>query len=187
MTQTNDPKLGSWQGLSGKDVELWREVTQHDNVLPGRGYSVDGKVPAAPTKKQTGTGKIAGTTSDNKIPHKDVREIQVGAGLDNRTAQKLRRGQIPIDSRLDLHGLTQSEAHTALGAALEGAQACGHRCLLVITGKGAGRESGGVLKTMVPRWLDEPVNRARVFAIQGARPQHGGAGAVYVLLRKRRR
>ena len=73
-----------------------------------------------------------------------------------------------------------------LGAALEGAQACGHRCLLVITGKGAGRESGGVLKTMVPRWLDEPVNRARVFAIQAARRQHGGAGAVYVLLRKQR-
>lgn len=186
MTPTNDPKLGSSKGLSGKDVELWREVTQHDNVLPGRGYSVVGKAPSAPRRKQPGTGQIVGTTSDSKISHKDVPEAQVGAGLDKRTAQKLRRGQIPIDRRLDLHGLTQSEAHTALGAALEGAQACGHRCLLVITGKGAGRESGGVLKTMVPRWLDEPVNRARVFAIQAARRQHGGAGAVYVLLRKQR-
>lgn len=186
MTQKNDPNLGSLKGLSRKDVELWREVTQHDNVLPGHGYSVVGKAPSAPTKIQSGMGTRDGTSSDNKISHKDVREARVGAGLDKRTAQKLRRGQIPIDRRLDLHGLTQSEAHTVLGIALEEAQACGDRCLLVITGKGTGRENGGVLKTMVPRWLDEPGNRARIFAIQAACPQHGGAGAVYVLLRKQR-
>jgi len=125
------------------------------------------------------------------------------AGLDRRSAERLRRGRLPIDARLDLHGLTQAEAHVALNGFLADAQAAGKRCVLVITGKGgrarddsgsewsdawaAGRLAGeGVLRQAVPRWLDQPPNRARVIAVHGAQPRHGGGGALYVLLRKAR-
>ena len=186
MTQANDPKSRSSKGLSGEEIELWREVTKRDIALPGRIYRADTERPSSPRQEGSGVGTTRESTPIITTRPKVPSEIPVGAGLDKRTAQKLRRGQILIEARIDLHGMTQPEAHTALSVALERAQSAGHRCLLVITGKGTRREHGGVLKTMVPRWLNESVNKARVLAIQGARPQHGGDGAVYVLLRKQR-
>lgn len=120
------------------------------------------------------------------------------AGLDKRNAQRLRRGQLAIEAELDLHRHTVAEAHQALTRFIADAQAGGKRCVLVITGKGGGGEGGearhrpwtetpsGVLRREVPRWLSEPGSRARVVAWHPARPQHGGVGALYVLLRRRR-
>jgi DNA-nicking Smr family endonuclease len=89
-----------------------------------------------------------------------------------------------IEQTLDLHGRTQADAHGALGRFLAGTQAAGCRCLLVVTGKGV--ESGGTLRHMVPRWLNEGPNLERVVAFCPAQPRHGGTGALYVLLRRRR-
>lgn len=102
--------------------------------------------------------------------------------LDRRSWLKLRRGLYPIDARLDLHGLTQAEAHARLAAFLVQAQGRGNRCVLVITGRGA--RSGGTLRALTPRWLDEPPNRPRVLAYAQAQLRHGGEGALYVLLRR---
>jgi DNA-nicking Smr family endonuclease len=107
-------------------------------------------------------------------------------GLDRRSAERLRRGQLPIDGRLDLHGLTQREAAERLAEFIAGGEAAGKRCLLVITGKGLARDGGGILREQVPRWLNQPPNRPRVLAFDYARPQHGGMGALYVLLKRRR-
>ena len=103
--------------------------------------------------------------------------------LDRRTWLKLRRGLYPIDSRLDLHGLTQDQAHDRLTGFLRGAHARGSRCVLVITGRGA--RTGGTLRTMTPRWLDEAPLRPLVLTFAQARVEHGGEGALYVLLRRR--
>ncbi len=103
--------------------------------------------------------------------------------IDRRTWLRLRRGNYPIDARLDLHGLTQAEAYARLGAFLGGAHARGNRCVLIITGRALGR--GGTLRTMTPRWLDEAPNRALVLAFAQAQLRHGGEGALYVLLRRR--
>jgi DNA-nicking Smr family endonuclease len=110
-------------------------------------------------------------------PHRPV-------GLDRRSWLRLKRGQVAIEQTLDLHGRTQADAHGALGAFLATAQAAGGRCVLVVTGKGL--ESGGTLRHMVPRWLNEGANRERIVAFCPAQPRHGGAGALYVLLRRRR-
>lgn len=67
---------------------------------------------------------------------------------------------------------------------IERAESAGKRCLLVITGKGLA--SGGILRDQVPRWLNQAPNRSRVLAFDYARPQHGGSGALYVLLKRRR-
>ena len=139
MTQSYDRKPGSSKGLSGKDIELWRAVTQNDDVLPGRGYSVVAESLGITGKTRRVTVKRTSAVPDVNMPHERSKDVQIGAGLERRTAQKLRRGQIPIDASLDLHGMTQSEAYAALRAALQRSQALGHHCLLVITGKGTGR------------------------------------------------
>lgn len=103
--------------------------------------------------------------------------------LDRRSWLKLRRGLYPISTRLDMHGLTQAEAYERLVGFLAAAQGRGSRCVLVITGRGV--RHGGTLRAMTPRWLDEMPNRPRVLAYAPAQLQHGGEGALYVLLRRR--
>jgi DNA-nicking Smr family endonuclease len=105
-------------------------------------------------------------------------------GIDRRSSERLHRGRLPIEGRLDLHGMTQAAAAERLAGFIERSEAAGKRCLLVITGKGLA--SGGILRDQVPRWLNLPPNRGRVLAFDYARPQHGGSGALYVLLKRRR-
>ena len=108
------------------------------------------------------------------------------AGLDKRTAERFARGAMRIDGRLDLHGLHQAEAHRELAGFIADSFAAGRRLLLVITGKGGGPESRGVLRSAAPRWLNEAPLREKILAVREARPQHGGSGALYVLLKRRR-
>ncbi len=91
---------------------------------------------------------------------------------------------MPIDVRLDLHGLTQARAHRALDHFIDQAVARGARTLLVITGKGVGGD--GVLRQMMPRWLAEGPHTARVLRVEPAHVKHGGGGAWYVYLRRQR-
>jgi DNA-nicking Smr family endonuclease len=106
------------------------------------------------------------------------------AGIDRRTADRFRRGRLEIDGRLDLHGMTQDQAHDALTRFIRHGAAQGRRFVLVITGKGERGE--GVLRQAVPRWLDDAALRPLILAVTRAQPRHGGQGAYYVLLRRRR-
>lgn len=122
------------------------------------------------------------------------------SGLDGRTAERLRKGAIAPDAKLDLHGLTEDAAHRALVTFLRSAIARGARLALIVTGKGSkpaapdepfdlelDRRTRGVLKAMVPRWLQEPELARAVADVRPAHRSHGGAGALYVYLRKERR
>ncbi|WGF86871.1 Smr/MutS family protein [Marinivivus vitaminiproducens] len=105
--------------------------------------------------------------------------------IDRRSWLRLKHGRQTIDARLDLHGLTQDQAHLRLERFLAERQRAGARCVLVITGKG-GRNGEAVLRAMVPRWLHETGLRGRVITYMPARPEHGGGGALYVLLKRLR-
>lgn len=107
-------------------------------------------------------------------------------GIDKRQAERFRRGQMAIEGKIDLHGRTQAEAHDALQHFIERAFRAGKRQVLVITGKGMTQSKSGVLKTNVPRWLNEPSLRRLILAISQARQEHGGEGALYVLLKRER-
>lgn len=112
-------------------------------------------------------------------------------GIDRRTAERLRRGQMAVERTLDLHGMTQERAHAALDYFLRQAWGDGVRVLLIVTGRGLAQaaatgRSGGVLRQMLPRWLAAGEHRERVLRLEPAQPKHGGAGAFYVLLRRRR-
>lgn len=106
--------------------------------------------------------------------------------VDTRSLDRLRRGQLRPEGRLDLHGMTQAQAHGALDAFIPRARDAGKRCVIVITGKGSVSAGGGVLRNAVPGWLNAPSLRPMVLAFAEAIPRHGGAGALYVLLRRKR-
>lgn len=111
--------------------------------------------------------------------------------LEHRYRRKVVRGVKAIDARIDLHGLTQHQAHERLRAFLYRAQTRRHQIVLVITGKGGGEtraymDERGVLRRMVPQWLAMPDMRSVVLGYEEAHPSHGGGGALYVRIRKRR-
>jgi len=108
-------------------------------------------------------------------------------GIDRRHLLRLRRGEVPVDRELDLHGLDRRGAAAALRRELGLARDRGERCVLVIHGRGARSEGAAVLKEALPGWLGEPPLDALVMAFATARPAEGGEGATYVLLRRSRR
>jgi len=114
------------------------------------------------------------------------------APIDDRTRRRLVRGAMDIDERLDLHGLTQDAAHVMLRRFLVGARDRGARIVLVITGKGKpgggafAQHERGVLRRSVPHWLADPSLRGVVVGFEEAHLAHGGSGAIYVRLRRRR-
>ena len=176
------------RGLTEAERALWEQVTRDLEPLPERRpKATETGAERAPTRPRPGAGKTL-PESPARPRREAPRTLERGAvaGVDRRQAQRLKRGQMPIDGTLDLHGCTQAEAHRRLGRALAEAQAAGKRCLLVVTGRGIGKSAGGVLRAAVPRWLNESPNRERVLAFDLAQPKHGGDGALYVLLRRHR-
>lgn len=117
-------------------------------------------------------------------PRREPPPVRPNPGLDRRTEEKLRKGRLPIDRRLDLHGMTEAAAHALLDRRVRESWDRGDRVLLVITGKG--RAGEGVLRRNLTRWLDSGDNAARVLRATPAQPKDGGGGAFYVLLRRRR-
>lgn len=103
--------------------------------------------------------------------------------LDGDTERRLKRGEIAIDAKLDLHGMTEAQAHAALLRFVDRQIKSAGRMLLIVTGKG--KDGAGVLRTNVPRWLEASPFAERIQAIRPAALHHGGAGALYVMVRKR--
>jgi DNA-nicking Smr family endonuclease len=130
-----------------------------------------------------------------KEPPKKKSRATGPTGVNGATQDRLRRGLLEPEARIDLHGMTQSSAHRSLFAWLAAAHARGFRLVLVVTGKGNPKNDEnapwmmsprGVLKQMVPRWLNEPELAALIASVQPAHARHGGGGALYVYLRKAR-
>lgn len=159
-----------------KDQAIWADAMR--DVMPLRGRPpLPLPVPPPLEPAHIGDG-----------PPEPVDAVPIGrfAGVDRANAERLKRGLRRIEARLDLHGRTQAEAHDELIDFVEASYRSGHRCVLVITGRGLGPGGPGVLKSAVPRWLAEAGLRRRILAVSAAQPRHGGAGALYLLLRRQR-
>jgi DNA-nicking Smr family endonuclease len=180
----SEAKRGS-RRLKPEERKLWGEITR--SVAPLRRA-----VPANETSLEE-----AGKTAPSTKSHAPARSAPVAGRpaprlepFDRRLKQRLARGSEPIGDRIDLHGKTQTEAHAALLSFLRRAQEDGAKFVLVITGKGrAARDDSserGVLKRQVPQWLSLPEFRGYVSGVEDAHVGHGGAGALYVRIRRRR-
>ena len=113
--------------------------------------------------------------------------------MDQKSFVKMRRGKLAPEARIDLHGMTLNQAHPALMQFILSAQRAGRRLVLVITGKGEGggpqsstSRERGVLRRQVPQWLHAPSLRHEILHVDQAHISHGGEGAYYVYLKKRR-
>lgn len=181
-------------GLSDAERALWRRTMEGTRPLPGRTLprvadNGQGPPPQSPAVTRPLPKAKPVPLMPKRAPEPDLTPGQI-AGVARSQAERMKRGRLPIEARLDLHGHRQSEAHRELEAFLARAQATGKRCVLIVTGKGLGKspskDEGGVLRRMVPRWLNEPANRARILAFDQAQPKDGGMGALYVLLKRNR-
>ncbi len=172
-----------WAAFSSKITPLSEAERNWSISSPKKSYSGDSKKTAPQHRPHTFPSPQLDQRNNSNPPmqhgHAD--------GLDRASRKRMRRGQVTIEARLDLHGMIQTEAHRSLTGFLERAYLSGKRSVLVITGKGL-RLSGetGVLRNAVPRWLNEPPMRHWVRGFDYAAPSDGGEGALYILLRRKR-
>jgi DNA-nicking Smr family endonuclease len=160
------------------DGALWRQAMSGVRPLAPR--------PSAPPLKPEPAARHNVANPSPPVHHPPLPPLTADrpAGLDRANAERLKRGKHRIEARLDLHGMTQSEAHSALLGFIRGARAEGKRCVLIITGRGA--VGAGILRSAVPRWLNEPEFRSHLLAMATAQQRDGGGGALYVMLRRTR-
>lgn len=170
------------RGLTEEDIAVWAEVARSVKRRPGAAAPLE--PPSAPPR--------AAATPTTQAP-RPTPAPRAGppplAPIERKLKRDLARGRGAIDARLDLHGLTQAEAHEALRAFLIGAQARGDKLAIVVTGKGRASswmDEPGVLRRLAPHWLQAPDLRAIVLGFEEAARHHGGAGALYVRLRRPR-
>ena len=190
--------------LDPQDQALWdalkgqvRPLQANTPSAPLAAASQNRRAPQPPkkTKKPSSPDLIwqaPGTFALPKIarpsaPSSQPSDLRAGGsyGLDRAGAERLRRGRMPIEGTLDLHGLTQDQAKDRLEAFIQAAARAGKRMLLVITGKGLSKGGEGVLRARVPEWLGQGELGRQVLAFSYAQRRDGEQGALYVLLRRR--
>ncbi|MDP3237871.1 MAG: Smr/MutS family protein [Myxococcales bacterium] len=140
-----------------------------------------------PSEDAESLARLAELVSGETFELSDSTEFIEGSvqGFDERVMKKLRRGEFSHRAELDLHGKTREQARPALEKFIADAKVAGHRCVLVVTGRGLNSpDSIPVIKQSVQAWLTHGRPSRQVLAFCSARPEDGGAGAVYVLLRR---
>jgi DNA-nicking Smr family endonuclease len=177
---------GRRRSLRADERRLWAEVARSIAPLPGRVCPLPEPEPlkpdlaGAPDAAEAPAARAGPPTRPSLPPL---------APFEPKTVRALSRGRAKADSVLDLHGMTQAEAHGALMAFLRRSQAAGHRLVLVVTGKGRPEDAlrpgdRGILRRVVPHWLALPDARPIVLGWTEAGPRQGGSGALYIRLRR---
>jgi DNA-nicking Smr family endonuclease len=177
--------------LSPEEKKLWRQVTQHDRKLRhDEGEEAHAEPPPPEHTPQFFAGPIALPVKRRAVKAGRPNQLGEYANIDKNTATRFRKGQLAIDCTLDLHGYTRDSAQRTLARVIAREYAKGSRCLLVITGKGRRSDEGelqrGVLQASLPVWLSQEPLSQHVLAYDRAAAQHGGSGAYYILLRRKR-
>lgn len=187
--------MASGRGAKGLDPEgqaLWRKVTADVKPLDKRGKRSAACEPLVLVADRPAASRpVARVQPLAEVRHsaKTV-AAKPSETLDGGWDRRLRRGAIIPERTIDLHGHTLESAHGALDHALERSLADDVRVLLVITGKpmradDSGRRRG-LIRAAIGGWLDASRHRLRIAAIRNAHPRHGGDGALYLILRRRR-
>jgi len=166
--------------ISGHTAEMEEWLESDESRKPSTTESGSAnRQTTGPDKSKTFLPSYSPPVSSKKEPD------QLPGKIDDTTARKLSRGRLAIEDRIDLHGMTQHQAHSQLLYFLQHCQDSGKRIVLVITGKG--RQNDGVLRSLVPQWFREPLLRSYVSGFRESHLSHGGSGALYVRIRRTER
>jgi len=170
--------------LSAEERALWRKVVETVRPLEGRAPTA---VPQAPEPE------VAPKPIQRPAPVKPAppaRTKAPGTTLDGSWDRRLSRGLVPPDRTIDLHGHNLATAYALIDARLEVAIAAGDRLVLLITGKAPSHDrrpvARGAIRAAVGDWLAASRHAGDIAAVRGAHPRHGGSGALYLVLRRRR-
>ena len=168
----------SRRDLSDDDRILWNLVARSARPLKGKAaVEIPDVIELKPTPAAAPVNGVPAPAAKPKPQH-------VAHSLDDQTLHKLKKGRLPIEGRVDLHGMTQDEAYSLLLTFLHRAHAGGIRYVLIITGKGSSSGGDGILRRAVPAWLSTPAFRHLVSSHDHAARNHGGSGALYIRLRR---
>ncbi|WP_226016025.1 Smr/MutS family protein [Novosphingobium sp. FKTRR1] len=194
------------QGLSADEAALWRKVTEtvtplhrpHFAKPPSAANPAPSLSPPVPVsmaealQPRPPRGRIPPPRPAPTPPPAPPRPLSA-QGLDGSWDRKLARGIVEPDVTIDLHGMNLDTAHARLGAGLTQALAMGARVILLIAGKprpvdehDLRGQRRGAIRAKLLDWLAHSSHASRIAAVRGAHPRHGGAGAVYIVLRKAR-
>lgn len=183
--------------LGPDEQALWRRVVADVRPLAPpavtKAQPVAGAAPAGPAPPPPMGKKRARTPVPVALPPVRLvaRPVAPGETLDGGWDRRLRRGLASPDVTIDLHGYTLAQAHGVLEAGLHRALADGARMMLLVTGKppkvrgsALDRPGRGAIRAVIGDWLMGSAHAARIAAVRNAHPRHGGAGALYVILRR---
>jgi DNA-nicking Smr family endonuclease len=165
------------------EARLWALVAATVRPFPGRTVEIPDEAPPEPpqappaAKSPPPFVQAAHQSRPRVTPKPPPTDIEPGR------KRRLTRERDALELVLDLHGLDQDRARTVLHRFLQRAQDDGARAVLVITGKGV--QGDGVLRRRAPEWLAEPAIRSVVAGVSEAHRRHGGAGALYVALKRK--
>ena len=198
MAKKPTPPTDPATGPATDDGALWDGVAASVRELKGREFmrgSADADLsnknkksppppPGKQPKKKSAQPPSPQAAAKPKAPLPELSHASQ-PGLDKSTERRMARGKVKIEARLDLHGMTQSEAQPALESFIEHAYLSNKREVIVVTGKGTklGGEIG-VLRKMTPDWLNREPTRSRIVAFTHAAAKDGGEGALYIRIRK---
>ena len=206
MSRAGQKSGGGGRNVTADEARLWEHATRSLAPVKAKPRVVSAPAPSAPVSTPTQasqaptSGKAPAASREPSAAPVAKAKSRLPAPLadfDRRKARQIASGKIEVEARIDLHGSRQRDARARLHAFLLAAHAKGHKTVLVITGKGGeepadglgslmGERQRGVIRRSVPHWLEEPDLRAVVLSYTQASPRHGGAGALYVQLRKAR-
>lgn len=187
--------------LSTDDRILWGKVARSTRALPGRMEEIEAlektlaeaePVEPPPIVKEAAPAlrKGATTRTFEDMSYQAPPQPRPAPGrhqpLERPVKRKIAKGRLELEARIDLHGMFQGEAHGLLLAFIRKAHDRGLRHVLVITGKGSSMGSEGALKRAVPMWFVQPDFRHLISSWETAAQNHGGEGALYVRLTRRR-
>ena len=174
--------------IQGNGFTLWHYRTGDTRaVVAAAGYF-------APVAESLNTGDLVILQAADAMALLPVRSgpaLGPGVTLDGGWDRRLGKGAVAPDDTIDLHGHTLASAHAMLDARLGDAVARGDRVLLLVTGKPPRPESErpharGAIRAAVADWLAASRHAGRIAAVRAAHPRHGGAGALYIILRRAR-
>lgn len=207
MSRRRSPRDDEDATDTADDLQVWAQVARsieparklkpramRTAATPPAGLRRDPGATPSTSKPKPSPAPVSRPYVPQQIPSARPASTPPPTEFDRRQIRRIGKGREPIDARLDLHHMTQDQAHGALRRFLHDAHANDYRLVLVITGKGGGlasnawgqeRSERGVLRRNVPRWLAEPDLRPLVVGVAPA-THHGGDGALYVRLRAKR-
>lgn len=183
------------------DEKLWSFMTQDVKPLKRRKGDVAAAdepepptevMPLTPPPMVSRPGVTPPTIARKPVEAQTTQHDLYGhADVDRRSFDKFRKGQMPIEATLDLHGYNQQQAYDKVTQFIARNAALGMRCVMIITGKGRKGADGsyqevGILKQSLPQWLEQPDLKSKILKLRQAQRFHGGSGAYYILLKRQK-